>query len=132
MTNPKQEFDSEVLRERQVKLAMSSAAHLKQWLQASGRRWLVMDAMELVDALPWPGGVQELMGLINLYNQHRRKFDSGRRGKPIKDPITGDMVEPIIFKDEKLELAEVDRATRHLVQLALEWDPKWSLENPAL
>lgn len=131
MTTLKQEFDADVLRERQVKLAMSSQVHLKQWLQASGRRWLVMDAMELVDALPWPGGVQELMGLVNLYTQHRRKFDSGRR-QTMKDPVTGDDVETIIYKDEKLELAEVDRAIRYLVQQVLEWDPKWSLTNPAL
>lgn len=131
MTSQKLEFDVEVLRERQAKLAMSDAEHLKQWLQASGRRWLVMDAMELVDALPWPGGVQELMGLINLYTQHRRQFDSGRR-QIVEDPITKEDVETIVYKGDKLELAEIDRAIRYLVQQAFELNPKWSLENPAL
>lgn len=116
-------------RERAMKAAMASPEHLKLWMQESGRRWMVFDGVSLVDAMPWPGGVQEVMDVIQLYAQHRRSIPSGRFEK---QEVMGQVVDVEIFKTEKLELAELDRAIRYLVAQAYEWDPKWSLENPAL
>lgn len=48
-----------------------SPNHLKQWLSASGRRYLLMPMDELVDALPWPEGIETLMGLIECFRQYR-------------------------------------------------------------
>lgn len=116
-------------RERAMKAAMADPEHLKRWLKESGRRYMVFDGLELVDALPWPGGVQELMDLTHLYAQHRRKIPSGRFEK---QQVMGNTVDVEIFKTEKLELAELDRVIRFLVAQAYEQDPQWSLENPAL
>lgn len=111
-----------------VSTAMSSASHLKAWLKASGRAWLVINGDELVDALPWPGGVQEVMDLISLLARHRATKPTGRFGQ-VKDPLTKEMVDLPIMKSEALEPDELDRAIRYLVAQMLENDPKWSLDT---
>ncbi len=40
------------LSDARTRTSMQSPDHLKRWLDASGRRWLVVDAREMVDALP--------------------------------------------------------------------------------
>ncbi len=130
MTDPTK-FDPQVLHERQMKLAMASAKHLKLWMRESGRTWIVINSDELVDALPWPGGVQEVMDLITLLAQHRSTKPSGRFSK-VKDPLTGEMVEVSIQKSEAMEPDELDRAIRFLVAEMRKHKPAWSLDDSAL
>ena len=127
----KEKTTPELRRERAMKAAMASPDHMKAWLDASGRRWLVFSAQDMIDGLPWPGGVQEFMDLIHLYGQRRRKIPNGRFEIEV-EPLTGEEVQIPLYKDENLELEELDRAIRYLIGQAYELDPKWSLENPAL
>ena len=65
--------DSRVLlTKEQIDTAMKSPEHLRGWLEASGRRWLVFDGIELIKALPWPAGVDALMQIIAAYRDERR------------------------------------------------------------
>lgn len=108
--------------------AMAVPAHLKAWLKASGRAWLVINGDELVDALPWPGGVQEVMDLVSMLARHRATKPSGRFGQ-VKDPLTKEMVDIPVMKTEVLEPDELDRAIRYLVAQMRQHDPDWSLET---
>lgn len=52
-------------------------AHLKSWLTASGRKYLVLNATDLVDAMPFPDGVEMVQQVIAAYGQHRATRESG-------------------------------------------------------
>jgi len=66
-----QRAPSTLLREVADSIAIRSPAHLKQWLHASGRAFIVFDANDLVDGLPWPDGVDAMIQLVEAYRQHR-------------------------------------------------------------
>ena len=51
--------------------ALTNPSQLKRWLADSGRRWVIMDAVQLVDALSWPDDVQLLQEIIMAYRTHR-------------------------------------------------------------
>ena len=94
----------EALRaEREEAVAMASPDHLKEWLIKSKRRYLVIDAIELVDSLPWPEGVEALMQIINVYRQHRAGIPTGNT-----EVIDGATV--AIMKGEGLEPSEIMEA----------------------
>lgn len=123
------------LTPEQIATAMKSPDHLREWLDASGRRWLVFDGVDFVKALPWPAGVEALMQMIAAYRDERRTVWTGRMEKfKGKNAITGEEIdqEVKVMKGEHLEVEELDRAIRYLVAQVLELDPKWSLNNPAL
>jgi hypothetical protein len=115
------------LSQEQLNTAMKSPAHLKQWLKATHRRWLVFNAIELMDALPWPSGIEAFMQVVMTYRDHRRTIDSGRT-ELVEEPLTGEKVEVPVCKDEGLEVEELDRAIRYLVGQIRERQPGWSLE----
>jgi SAM-dependent MidA family methyltransferase len=119
------------LSQEQLNTAMRSPTHLKQWLDVTHRRWLVFNAMELMDALPWPSGVEAFMQVVMAYRDHRRTIDSGRT-ELVEEPLTGEMVEVPACKDENLEVEELDRAIRYLVWQIREKMPGWSLERTPL
>ncbi len=119
------------LSPEQLAVAMKDPGHLKQWLEASGRRYMVFPAMELVDALPWPGGHEALLQIIAAFRDHRRVMETGRYAFE-EHPVTHEKVKVPVYKSELLEPEEVDRAIRYLVERMLEHDPSWSLEKPAL
>ena len=52
-------------------IAIKDPIHLKQWLLATGRHWIVLKSADLVDGLPWPDGVDVLMQIVEAYRQHR-------------------------------------------------------------
>ena len=116
---------------RLLRIALKDPEHLKRWLQETGRRWMVLDSVDLVDALPWPDGVDALIQILACYRDHRQGRSSGRTEK-MKDPILGRQVEVPIMKTDVLEIEEMDRAIRHLIRQASEKDPTWKLENPPL
>lgn len=114
-----------------ARVAMKDKNHLKRWLRATGRNWLVFNAPELVDALKWPDGVDVLMQIIACYRDHRAAIDTGRREKQM-NPTTGTEVEVAIFKGEVLEADELDHAIRDLVRQIKEKVPAWKLEDPPM
>jgi len=117
--------------ERRMKVAIKSSAHLKQWLQASGRRWLVFNGEHLVDALPWPDGVQALIQMVACYRDHRSTLNTGEL-QLVENPETGEMLETSLFYPETLTLTEMDRVIRYLVGQITSLDSDWKLENEPL
>lgn len=63
--------DEKALRIAGERVAVKTPDHLKQWLRETGRTTLIFNALDLVDALPWPSGVEALINIINCYQQHR-------------------------------------------------------------
>lgn len=116
---------------RLLRVSLKDPEHLKRWLQETGRRWMVLDSLDLVDSLPWPGGVDALIQILACYRDHRQGIPSGRTEK-MKDPTLGQDVQVPIMKTDALEIEEMDRAIRHLIRQASEKDPTWKLENPPL
>lgn len=110
---------------------MKSPDHLKRWLAASGRQWLIFNALDLVDALEWPAGVDRLQQLVASYGEHRSTIATGRTERN-PDPTTGQEVEVPVYKGELLEREELDRCVRFLVAQLIAKDPTWKLTNPPL
>jgi len=112
--------------ERLERVAIASPEHLKRWLHDTDRRWLVFDALELVDSLPFPSGVDSLIQLIACYRDHRRVIPTGRT--ELQDnPETGVAIEVPVTKGEALEVDELDLAIRYLVAQIQKRDPAWRL-----
>lgn len=123
------------LSQEQINTAMKDPEHLKKWLQESKRRWMTFNTKDLIAALPWPTGAQALAEIISVYRDHRRTIDTGRvEVRKVRDEVTGQEVEVDvpIFKDEILEIEELDRAIRHMIGLASAMDSGWKLTNAPL
>lgn len=105
------------LTEAQRRTALAEPERLLAWLQATGRNWLVFDAVALVKSLPYPDGVRALQGLIACYA-------SSRMAKPVAPGET--------LQTEMLTVPEMDRAIRWLITQASMRDPTWRLENDPL
>lgn len=116
---------------RQYRVSLKDPGHLKRWLLESNRRWIVFDAVDLVDSLPFPEGVDDFVRVVACYLNHRATKPSGRV-EIQKDPVLGEEVEVQIMKTDVLEVEELDRCIRYLISLASEKDPKWKLENNPL
>lgn len=126
---------TEQLTPEAINCAMKDPAHLKQWMQESKRKWMTFNTKDLVEALPWPTGAQALAEIISIYRDHRRTIPTGDvEVQQHQDEVTGQMVDVKVplFKDEGLEIEELDRAIRHLISLASEKDPAWKLTNAPL
>lgn len=124
---------SEIERsEAQMRVAMTDKEHLRRWLHESGRRWLVLNGDDLVDAL-WPTGIEALMLLVACYRDHRATLPSSS-GELVeqKVPGTNEVVRTPKPKPETLEINELDRAIRYLIAQASEMDPNWSLSGGPL
>lgn len=114
-----------------ARVSLKDPGHLKRWLAASGRMWLVFNSVDLVDALKWPDGVDALMQIIACYRDHRASIETGRHEQQV-DPTLGREVQVPIFKGEGLEAVELDRAIRALIEQLRGKDPTWPLEKPVL
>lgn len=110
------------------RVAISSPEHLKRWLRDTDRRWLIFDALELVDSLPFPSGVDSLIQLIACYRDHRRAIPTGRTELQ-ENPATGASIEVPVTKGEALEVDELDQVIRYLAALIRKRDPAWRLES---
>lgn len=119
--------DPTKLTEAQQNTAIKDPEHLKRWLAATGRRYLVLNTFDLVDGLPWPDGVAAFMQCIDAYRDHRRGMAITRT-----IVVNGVEREEPSQKDEFLEIEELDRAIRMLIGEASKRDPNWKLENPPL
>ena len=117
--------------QRLFRVSIKDPEHLKRWLDESGRRWLVFDAIDMVDALPFPDGLNSLIQIIACYRDHRSIKPSGRVEKQA-DPTLGNEVDVPIMKTDVLEPDEIDRAIRFLVGQITELVPDWDLNNTPL
>lgn len=61
--------------------AITSKAHLIQWLEASDRKYIVMNARHFVEALPdgegFQNGVEMLQQLLSCYRDYRMLIPTG-------------------------------------------------------
>jgi hypothetical protein len=117
--------------ERQMRVAITSRPHLREWLEKSGRQWLVFNSAHLVDALPFPDGVEAFIQFVACYRDHRATLDTGETAW-VENPKTGTMDEVPLFHSETLTLVEMDRAIRWMVGQITAMDPDWKLTNPPL
>lgn len=109
-----------------LRTGMASPDKLTQWLEASGRSWLVFNARQLVESLPWPDGVSALAQIIAAYRDHRSTIPTGET-ETIETPKGP--VQVAKFHGEVLSVPELDRAIRYLITQASTQDPTWSLER---
>ena len=105
-----------------LRTAMASPEKLIQWLEASGRSWLVFNARQLVEALPWPEGVSAFAQVVAAYRDHRSTIPTGDT-----ETISGRAVPK--FHTETMPVTELDGAIRYLITQASTLDSTWSLER---
>lgn len=116
------------LSERQMRVAMTDRTHLKQWLRESGRSWVIFDSDHLVDALPWPDGVEVFIQLVACYRDYRATVETGET-QQVTNPETGRLEEMPFFHPETLTLVEMERAIQWLIQQIRDIDPNWDLSS---
>jgi len=49
-------MDPATREQAQRNVAMTSKEHMIEWLEATKRRWLVLNSIDMVNALPYPHG----------------------------------------------------------------------------
>ena len=108
--------------EAAMRVALGSPEKMKAWLQASKRTWLIFNAPQMVDALPWPDGVHALMQIVAAYRDLRSTIPTG-------DTENIDGVSVRKYHGETLTVPEMDRCIRDLIGQITEMDPTWSLER---
>lgn len=119
------------LSERQMRVAMTSPSHLKRWMHESNRRWVVLNGDHLVDALPWPDGVESFMQLVACYRDHRSTLPTGDT-EVVVHPETGKKHEVPLYHPETLTVTELDRAIRWMIGQVTALDATWRIENEPL
>lgn len=117
--------------EARIRVAMKDPDHMKGWMHASGRRWLVLNGDHLVDSLPWPDGVEAFMQVIACYRDHRAALDTGEL-QLVEHSESGEMREVPLYYPETLTLTELDRAIRWMVGRITDLDSDWKLTNDPL
>lgn len=108
-----------MLTEEQIRVGMDDPEKLKRWLVESGRRFVIFESVDLVDALSWPDGVEEFKRVVDLYRDHRRTIPSERI--EVQPDGNGDPVEVSCFKGEVLEPEEMLELYRQLREDLVEW-----------
>ena len=142
------------LKEAQERVAIQDPEHLKRFLRAGNRRFLVFEVEDLIDSLeaiqveedPETGKTESalvfLQDLVNVYRSHRLTIASGDFKEetvtaPFRDDTgqvksSGDTVRVPQYKDDRLTHSERDRCIRQLAREMFDVDPEWSLENTPL
>lgn len=101
------------LNNEQLNVAIKDPQQLINWLQASDRKYLVLETRDLIEALAtvdFVGGVENLQQIISLYRDHRRRIPTGLHEEAeVNDHVSGKKiaVKMQIFKDELLEPEEL-------------------------
>lgn len=127
----------------QLAVAVKSAEQLRDFLVRADRKYLVLNALDLLDCLPWPHAATDAMQLVSMYRDHRRVMESGwvepvttdaskTRDDGVlpaayRDPVTREAVlreSAPVMMGELLEPDEVDEVIlqlqRHKAQLLAE------------
>jgi RecJ-like exonuclease len=119
-----------------ARVAMTDPRHLKAWLRDSGRRYIVLRHDDLVDALPWPEGVEAMAQLVEAYRQHRaaeigeeRPCSKCRGQSQVTDGCSTCHGAGVTrrYKTDVLELDEMKDAAEWLVAQIREKDPSWTI-----
>jgi len=118
----------EEMSQRILNISLRDKNHLKDWLEQTNRKWLIFNARDLIDALPFPEGIDDLMRVIACYRERRRQIPSARVLKQ-RDPTLGKKIDVPLMKDEQLEIDEWDRLIRYCIRVITELDPKWNLNS---
>ncbi len=98
-----------------ARVAMASPVHLRRWLRETGRTWIILRTDDLVQALPWPHGVNALIQILEAYRQGRcvrQVEDYTNRGEKYNRQL-GDQLEldeMILARDWLSTLIEDERA----------------------
>jgi hypothetical protein len=100
------------LMEAQDRVAVKDPQHLAQWLQATGREFLVFVTRDLIAAMQ-PYDQLLLQQFINSYLAHRLTIAFDTREEI--EPVTGEKIRVDVCKDDRLTSAEKDRLVRKLV-----------------
>ena len=91
---------------------------LKRWLEASGRRYMVMNSHDLVDALVeaygYPGGVELIQEVVEKYRAFRSKTTV----------VVADV--GVVHKTDSLTVEEMEQAARQLIEDLRKEHPKWA------
>lgn len=95
---------------------LDNPQHLKNWLKASGREYIVFNAIDLVNALTWPDEIHLLQQIIAKYGHYRSQFSASR---PRDDS------QVTVAKTDALDLPEIVGAMRQLLAQANQIDPDW-------
>ena len=119
-------IEEKQLSNEAIRTAMRSPEHLKAWLEASGRNWIVFNGPDLVDALPFPDGVQAFMHVVMAYRDHRRA-QTGNRTEEVVNPKTKKLETIPVMRTDALELEEIDRCIRFMIGQATSINPDWKL-----
>ena len=93
------------LAEEQVRVSMGDPNKLKEWVEASGRKYILLNASDLIDAMGWPDDCIQFQRLIEAYREYRSTVPTGRFEKQ-QDPKTKQWVDVSITKAEVLEPEE--------------------------
>lgn len=131
---------AELLR-RQEAVALADPEHLRRWLQATDRTFLVLHGPDLVLSLETitsergdPVGLQALQQIVNAYRGHRLTQPTGdtRRERVRAPDGTESDVDVPVMKDDTLTVPELDQAIRQLCRQMYDLNPGWSLESDPL
>lgn len=120
------------IREAQERVAMKDPEHLLRWLQASNREFLIFVTRDLMTALK-PDNldvVPMLQQAIFAYTQYRMSIEYDVQRE--REPLTGEMIDVPIVKDDRLTLAEKDRLIRQLAGDLSDAVPGWTLDSPPI
>ena len=115
-------------------VAMKSPEHLKQWLEVTGRQWLVLKTVDIVDSLPWPEGVTSLMQVLEAYRQHRITIPVdfapcprlAQHGTGTCTLCSNKKTVIVRSKSDKLEFDELKEACVWLLNQIREKDQSWN------
>lgn len=120
MNIPELDLDPAMLAIAQQRTAMRDPEHLRRFLLQSDRKYLVLNALDMVEALPWPDGHDALIQCVTAYNHERQARPSGWVvEEEVADPLRGGRrkVEIKLMQHELLEPEEIDEAIAQLQRL---------------
>ena len=120
MDRPELDLDPRTLALAQERTAMKDPEHLRRFLLSSDRKFLVLNALDMVDGLPWPSGHEALIQCVSAYHHQRQGQLNGLATKEtVVDELRGGRkeVEVKMVKHELLEPDEIDEAILQLQRL---------------
>ena len=106
---------------------MTSPEHMKRYLEAAGKKFLILNALDLVDALSWPEGVEVSQQLVSGYRDHRQAIPTGfevlvteenAKGVNLKGTYVPEFYGETLTEREALEA--IQQLKRHVVALRAE------------
>jgi hypothetical protein len=90
-------------------VALKDPDHLRRWLLASGREFIIFKSSDLVRALPWPDGVEMMIQLVEAYRQERAK----------------EVGHGTTLKSDALELDELKEVVHFVLRKIHAAEPNW-------